>query len=648
MRPPTRPRMKRQRRRVPRTRPWVRKRDRRGGARCCGTGSPLTARLCLSPAGDGGSGAFPAQTPCPEVGVSPGRGQGERWGWGPAACGCLRPQRPRPQDVEERPERSAEAVPTTGSPTEPSTTPSWEQEEPDVMTERGPCPDTPKAGPPAEEGSCTSSDDDTEGLRRRQVPEPRAGSPPSGPALHRGTLDNGDEDGLSSSKYLLGALALAAVALLLISGPVDGVVSRGVADTEQEAPVPADGSDLVQQPPPPAAADPQSVQSVSLLLDKLAKENQEIRLMQAELQAHKEELQALLQKSEGAAAAAGAQQQSLAAENERLRAALQRETEALRAARAELQRLQEAGVPGSPQPHKTEAGEPAAEQPHGPEGAARRGDAARREGAGHRGLLAWVRQELAAALERARGLGGLEGLPEQLSALEERLGRELEAEGTRPFPGPWKKPFKADKKESRRHKRHDAGEGPHERGGWEKKEQGKPHGHGKEPRPPREHKAGKARGKSSHGPPQHGPRELPPLSHYRAPQGCAGVAECARKEGREVLGTALEPVQKAQFLQLLEGFMGRLGWGGHFGGLAARLDGVFGADGAFAHDRLRFVDFVDDVEEMLEELARREGGDEEAADGFEDYVLRHYAGDGGGSTGKERGRKAWRQHGGSR
>lgn len=573
-------------------------------------------------AGDGGSGAFPGQTPCPEVG-----------------------------DLEERPEPGAEAVPTAAGPAEPSAVQSWEHEEPDAAAERGPCPDTPRAGPPAEEGSCTSSDDDAEGLRRRQVPEPRAGPPPPGPALRRGTQDGGDEDGLSTSKYLLGALALAAVALLLISGgfydpadgPVDAVVSRDLADTEQEAPVPADGSDLVQQPPPPAAADPQSVQSVSLLLDKLAKENQDIRLMQAELQAHKEELQALLQKSEGAAAAAGAQQQSLAAENEQLRAALQRETEVLRAARAELRRLQAAGVPGSPQPHQAEPGEPAAEQPHGPGGAARREDAARREGAGHRGLLAWVRQELAAALEQARGSGGLERLPEQLSALEERLGRELEAEGARPFPGPWKKPFKADKKESRRHKRHGAGEGPHERGGWERKEQGKPHGHGKEPRPPREHKAGKARGKSSHG-----PRELPPLSHYRAPQGCAGVADCARKEGREVLGAALEPVQKTQFLQLLEGFMGRLGWGGHFGGLAARLEGAFGADGTFAHDRLRFVDFVDDVEEMLEELARREGGDEEAADGFEDFVRRHYAGDGGGSTGKERGRKAWRQHGGGR
>ncbi|NXG15791.1 PBIP1 protein, partial [Grallaria varia] len=72
--------------------------------------------------------------------------------------------------------------------------------------------------------------------------------------------------------------------------------------------------------------------------------------------------------------------------------------------------------------------------------------------------------------------------------------------------------------------------------------------------------------------------------------------------------------------------MGRLGLGGHFGGLAAQLDGVFGADGVFAHDRLRFVDFVDDVEELLEEVARQEGGDKEAADGFEEYVLRHCSG----------------------
>lgn len=42
--------------------------------------------------------------------------------------------------------------------------------------------------------------------------------------------------------------------------------------------------DWLQQPPLDTAGDPQSLHSMSLLLDKLAKENQDIRLMQAELQ----------------------------------------------------------------------------------------------------------------------------------------------------------------------------------------------------------------------------------------------------------------------------------------------------------------------------------------------------------------------------
>ncbi|XP_068024898.1 pre-B-cell leukemia transcription factor-interacting protein 1 isoform X2 [Melanerpes formicivorus] len=541
----------------------------------------------------------------------------------------------------------AGAVPTLDGSVEPCVPDGGEQEEPHAEVEPSPCSDTPKAGPPTEEGSCSSSEDDLEGLRRRQGHEPRPGPPLPTPALHRGAPDTGDVEGLSMSKYLLGALALVAVGLLIVSGgiydPVDGpleaVVSRDVVMGEPESPLPADSNDSHpslpqdshQNPPVSDTRDPQSLQSVSLLLDKLAKENQEIRLMQAELQAHKEELQALLQKSEGAAAAAGAQQQSLAAENQRLQAALEREAAALRDARAELQRLRAAGALGSPG-----ARQPAAEQPPGAGAPSRGEDAARREGARRHGWLASVQQELASVLERARRPGGLEGLVEELSALEQRLGQELEAE---PFAGSWKKPFKAEKKESKRYKRHGAGPPPHER---EKREQGKPHGHGKDSRHPREHKQGKSWGKASHGPPQRGPREL--FSQYRAPQGCSGVADCARKEGREVLGAALEPVQKAEFLRLLEGFMGRLGWGRRFEGLAARLDGAFGADGSFAHDRLRFVDFVDDVEELLEEVARQERGDEEAADDFEEFVLRHYAGDGSTSR-KEWDRRAPRQHG---
>ncbi|NWR38246.1 PBIP1 protein, partial [Tachuris rubrigastra] len=277
------------------------------------------------------------------------------------------------QDPEECTDSGAWAVSAPDGSTEPSVAGGDEQEEPDAEAEPQSCTGTSKAGedlagqcseadppwrsshppsgPQTEDGSCTSSDNDTEGLRQRQGYKPRPGPPTATRTPHRGTPDTGDEDGLSMSKYLLGALALVAVGVLIITGEARDVPS---ALRPPKLPVPQDSQ---QKPPLPDAGDPQSMQSMSQLLDKLAKENQEIRLMQAELQAHKDELQALLQRSKGEAAAAGAQQQGLAKENARLRAALEREVSALRDARAELQRLQATGTPSSPRG-------PAAEQPH--------------------------------------------------------------------------------------------------------------------------------------------------------------------------------------------------------------------------------------------------------------------------------------------
>ncbi|NXK41563.1 PBIP1 protein, partial [Piprites chloris] len=281
------------------------------------------------------------------------------------------------QDPEDYTEPRAWAVPAPDGSTEPSVTEGDEQEEPDADAEPQSCPGTPEAGqdlagqcseadppwrsshppsgPQTEDGSCTSSDNDTEGLRWRQGHKPRPGPRTATRAPHQGTPDTGDEDGLSMSKYLLGALALVAVGVLIITGESEsGQGTSQVPPRPPKLPVPQDSQ---QKPPLPDAGDPQSMQSMSQLLDKLAKENQEIRLMQAELQAHKDELQALLQRSEGEAAAAGAQQQGLAKENARLRAALEREVSALQDARAELQRLQATGTPSIPRG-------PAAEQPH--------------------------------------------------------------------------------------------------------------------------------------------------------------------------------------------------------------------------------------------------------------------------------------------
>ncbi|NWV44220.1 PBIP1 protein, partial [Grantiella picta] len=262
---------------------------------------------------------------------------------------------------------------------EPSMPAGDEQKEPNAEAEPQPCPDTPQAGSTVEDRCCTSSDKDMEGLRWRQGHKHCPGPPTVMPASHWGTQDT-DDDGLSMSKYLLGALALVAMGLLIITGKGGSrwLKPQGQVARAPNLPILQDSQ---QKPSLPDAGDPQSMQSMSQLLDKLAKENQEIQLMQAELQAHKDDLQALLHKSEGEAAVAGAQQQSLAAENVQLRAALEREVTALRDAQAELQRLQATGAPGSTR-------EPAAEQPratgapvHGKAAARRHGslDALRRE-----------------------------------------------------------------------------------------------------------------------------------------------------------------------------------------------------------------------------------------------------------------------------
>ncbi|XP_059727316.1 pre-B-cell leukemia transcription factor-interacting protein 1 isoform X2 [Haemorhous mexicanus] len=526
------------------------------------------------------------------------------------------------QDPEQCEDSKARAGPALDGSAEPSVLEGDEQEELNAEAEPQPCPDTAQEGPAMEDVSCTSSDDNVEGLRWRPGHKPCPEPPTVTPAPQQGSPDTGD-DGLSMSTYLLGALALVALGLLIITGgiydvadgPVESVGSWDLAAGEQESLLSIDSNDSQQKSPLPDDGGPQNMQSMSQLLDKLAKENQEIRLMQAELQAHKEDLQALLHKSEGEAAAAGAQQQSLARENAQLRAALEREVTALREAQAELRRLQATtGAPSSPR-------EPRAEQ-------ARATEQPRATGMpGHGKAAAWrhrslnsLRQELADTLDRVRGSGDLKGLMEELSTLEQHLAQVLKADVSGSFSTPWKKPSKVEK-ESRWHKQHGTRGSPHEQ---ERREQGKPHK--KEPRAPREHKPGKAWGKPSHSHPRHDSHELPWLKRYRAPQGCSGVTDCAHKEGQEVLGVALEPVQKVQFLQLLESFMGQLGLGRQFGRLALQLDGAFRADGVFAHDRLRFVDFVDDVEDLLEDVAWQERGDKEAADGFEEYMLRHYSG----------------------
>ncbi|KAM6435007.1 pre-B-cell leukemia transcription factor-interacting protein 1 [Liasis olivaceus] len=471
---------------------------------------------------------------------------------------------------------------------------------------------------------------DVEGLRRRKG---RLDVHPVGPEQsHDQAKEDEENDGLSKTKWLLAILAIVGFGVLATLGVIldteDGALDMLNVGLNGEEPYPASGGRDWSPSPDSArdaklragkerlssaevAGDPKSLDTMGLLLDKLAKENQDIRLMQAELQAQKEELQALLQKSEGETLAASSLQQNLAAENSRLAEALQRETAALSAARGEIQQLQEklrspdrAGDVKSQQ-HPEE--EPGWRRPSG------KLEPQEKEAHRLRSLLASLRHGLARAIQKAP--------LEELKSLEQRLARELDL-GAAERGAPWK-------------------ESPKPRQGKAKPWQRKHHGEERVRHQDRDPKAADERGPAhpkrhptppqtkppKGGDPQRGhrkgrkplePRELwgTLAKHpFSVPQGCSGVTECAQQEG-------LAPVQRAPFLKLVQNYLAALGWGEYSSQLLPVLEGFFGSDGVFAHERVSFVDFLDKVEDALEELAQHLGVSDEEVDDFEEVVLK--------------------------
>uniref|UniRef100_A0ACB8G7R6 Uncharacterized protein n=1 Tax=Sphaerodactylus townsendi TaxID=933632 RepID=A0ACB8G7R6_9SAUR len=179
-----------------------------------------------------------------------------------------------------------------------------------------------------------------------------------------------------------------------------------------------------------------------------------------------------------------------------------------------------------------------------------------------RSLLESVSHDLAKVVQYTPPGGGVEGLRTELSTVQQKLAQGLERPGeAKPS---WREAHKARRGKERT---------------WPKRHEG-----------------------------QGGPWP-------GSPKGCAGITECAQQEG-------LVPVQKTNFLQILQTYLAGVGWAEYYGGLAAALEGFFGSDGAFAHNRTSFVEFLDEVEDVLEDLAELQGGSDEALDDFEEVVLR--------------------------
>ncbi|XP_024429363.2 pre-B-cell leukemia transcription factor-interacting protein 1 [Desmodus rotundus] len=566
-------------------------------------------------------------------------------------------------------------------------------------------PSSPKAAWIREEAHCTSSEDDTdmdvEGLRRRRGREP---STPQ-PAVPLGMEDEArgqgvsGELGISLNMCLLGALVLLGLGILLFSGGLSELESGPVEEVElqvfpdatvdsQRLDAVGEGQDGLRQQLQ-ASAPPDSVpslQNMALLLDKLAKENQDIRLLQAQLQAQKEELRSLMHQPKG-----------LEEENAQLRGALQQGKAFQRALESELQQLRarlqglEAdcirGTDGvclswgrGPQGGKVTKeqgtwgeGTGFLEQKEQLEAEAQ---ALRQELERQRRLLGSVQQDLERSLRDA-GQGdpahpGLAELGHRLAQKLQGLGNWGQDTGVPTNASEaWRQEprFQGSREGSRKEKWRDGQQDrkaehwkhKKEEPGWERKKSWRGEedvelaGKWKEGKP-RAEESGKKDGK------RQGPKESPRKSgslhssgekqkhpqwkegskdrhdpqpfwaellrhKYRAPQGCSGVHECARQEGLALFGVELAPVRQQEMASLLRAYLARLPWAGQLTEELPLSPAYFGEDGIFRHDRLRFRDFVDALEDSLEEVAVRQTGDDDEVDDFEDFIFSHFFGD---------------------
>lgn len=555
-------------------------------------------------------------------------------------------------------------------------------------------PLSPKAAWIREEAHCTSSGDDTdvdvEGLRRRRGREPSAPQPavPLGVERQAAGEAVGGELGISLNMCLLGALVLLGLGVLLISGPVEEVELQVFPDagvgTEMLGAL-GDGQDGLRQQlqasePPDGVP---SLQNMALLLDKLAKENQDIRLLQAQLQAQKEELQSLMHQPKG-----------LEEENAQLRGALQQREASQRALESELQQLR-ARLQGleadcardtdgvclnwgrGPQGGKiTKGQDPSGQEPgtgflEQKERLETEAQALRQELERQRQLLGSVRQDLEHSLRDAgRGDPAHAGLAE----LGHRLAQKLQGlENWGQHPGvpanaseAWHQepPFQSPRERSGKGKWRD-GQGNRkaehwkhkkEESGWERKKSWGGEEDRKEGKPKVEEwgskKDGKRQGpkdarRKGGSPHSFGERQKHPqwkegardrhdplplwaeLSRhkYRVPQGCSGVHECARQEGLALFGMELAPVRQQELASLLRTYLARLPWARQLTEELPLSPAYFGEDGVFRHDRLRFRDFVDALEDSLEEVAVQQTGDDDEVDDFEEFIFSHFFGD---------------------
>ncbi|XP_043533429.1 cell cycle progression protein 1 isoform X4 [Chiloscyllium plagiosum] len=115
--------------------------------------------------------------------------------------------------------------------------------------------------------------------------------------------------------------------------------------------------------------------------------------------------------------------------------------------------------------------------------------------------------------------------------------------------------------------------------------------------------------------------------HYRSPKGCSGVFECAHQESLSLFNKVLDPIKVEDFHKLLHNYLQQEVVEFQRWSELEKFINRFFHNGLFIHDQMLFSDFVNDVEDYLEDIAEHQEDKVDPFDDLDEYIYRHFFGD---------------------
>ncbi|XP_062921776.1 cell cycle progression protein 1 [Mobula hypostoma] len=116
-------------------------------------------------------------------------------------------------------------------------------------------------------------------------------------------------------------------------------------------------------------------------------------------------------------------------------------------------------------------------------------------------------------------------------------------------------------------------------------------------------------------------------AHYKSPKGCSGVFECAHQESLSLFNKVLDPIKVEDFHKLLHNYLQQEMVDFQRWSELEKFINRFFHNGLFIHDQMLFSDFVNDVEDYLEDIAEHQEGNNDGFDDLDGYIYQHLFGD---------------------